>query len=272
MVSVNQTLNAALGDGSRSTHYRVLAQAPAALGKLQSMVDGFPNSSDIDVMAKGVTIPGIEHTPIEISIQGHKVPVWGKTNYLQAFSITFYVDDKHSIRNLFAAWIKAIDPTMYSNSNSTDPFDTEQGKTSDGTENKVGAMKDLAVPLTVQVMDFAEEFVSAEYVFESCYPVSVEGVTFDGSATSQLQEISVAFKCQSYEYRKGTDLLDMGSNLVNGALGSISSALSGGVTDAISGALSTIAFGSSSNKTNTAGDRSNRKYIPSNTSDIFDTL
>ena len=246
-VSVNQTLHNAMGDGSRSTHYRIIASLPNAV------TSKGPSTSlnDLDVLAKAVSISGIENAPIEIKIAGHTVPVIGKTNFIQSFSITFYLDEKHQVRTTFLDWIRALDHTLPNNPAEQASF-LSIGGFDIGSVNPFGSMLPgtsgaggLTTNMTIQSMDFMEEIVTSEYKLTGVYPISIEGLSFDGSATSQIQEFTVSFKYQTYEVIKGTGLLDAAGSILDTTLSGVQSAIGpllsgdfGGAADAFTDTFS----------------------------------
>ena len=266
--SVSTILNSAMGDGARSTHYRIIAAVP---GPVTKSAPG-PSLEDINVLAKTVSIPTIENAPIIVSVQGHPVPLPAKSNYQQSLSITFYADDKHQLRTMFSTWEKILDPSIPKNEKgaasalsiggfdlgSVNPFGSLLPTTGDASEG-------LSATLKVQLMDFEEELVNAEYEFHGLFPVAVEGVTFDGSATSQIQEFNVTFNYQSYEVTTGTGLLDGVSSIVDKgmdmAMDAIGDVMSGGFDagkDSIMGGAPETGADSNTPGSKASGDVFNR--------------
>jgi len=225
--SVNTVLYNAMGDGSRPTNYRVIASVPyKVLGATTSI-------QDLDVLAKNFSIPAISHKPLEVIVHNHPIPLPNKTNFGQEFTITFYSDEKHRTRKLFLDWIRALDPTIVAMKDN-EYFDNDILNDLVGINPLGGLMdflsldsdSDLLTTIKLQVMDFDNELVNAEYKFFGAFPLVVDGVNFDGSSVSQTQEFSVTFRCHSYELSTGNGLydvmdaaidktLDLGSSLVS---------------------------------------------------------
>jgi len=266
--SVNTILHNSLGDGGRFTKYRVIAIIPDAVLKLGPT----KSTSDIDVLAKSLNIPEVINEPIEIKIKGHGVPIINKSNYNQSFSITFYVDEKHQIRDTFLKWIKALDGTLQTTEKDKTFFSI--GEMDLGSPNPFGNLlpttssgAGLKTELKVQVMDFEEEIVNGEFLFSDVFPISVEGVNFDSTQVSGIQEMTVNFKYSSYLYTPGKGLLDGIGAIIDAGLDFIENK----ITDLTGGSTigDMLGFGDSS-EGNIADKFSGSSPQDSSNSDIFE--
>jgi len=231
--SVNQILAGIGGDFGRQTKYRVLFPFPDQVSKLVPRM----GQQQIDVLAKSVQIPEIKNEPIEMKYMGHDLAVFGRSNFDLNFTITFYNDEKNELRKLFYKWIIALDDGSYDKS-TEDNKDKEDSNFWDKvtsidpfSEHKEGAQygntgsnkyTSYTTDIQIQATDFEDELSKAIYNFEGVYPISVEGVQYDSTAASQIQEFTVTFKYFRYSMDIGGGIIDMGYNVIDRFAGDVS--------------------------------------------------
>ena len=161
---VNSTLQEYGGELSRPTKFNMYLTAPKSI-----------DSTQYDVLCKTIQIPNIKHDDIELKYKGHNLKITGRTNYDQTFSVTFYLDEYHKIRDSIDNWIRMLDPKEIS------------GKSSSASpDNRYGSIK-------VSARNFNEDFVTYEYQFNDVYPISVSGPEYNTEGVSSVQEITIEF-------------------------------------------------------------------------------
>jgi len=177
---INSTLHKYGGDLARPTKFDAIIEFPA-----------FMNSNNIEpkkinTLCKTVQIPEIIHEPIEIKYKGHNIKVRGRTNYNQTLSITFFLDDKHKLKDYFDYWITNIDNTNIS-------YETEEKSAAE-----------IYGSILIQSKDFDENSITHTYQFSSVYPTQIEGIAFNTEGVSSTQEITVTFSYLYYKSSKET--------------------------------------------------------------------
>jgi hypothetical protein len=172
---INNTVQQYGGDLARQTKYSVNISLPQY----------FKTSGDkefpviLNVLAKNFSIPNIRQDILEFKYQGHSIPLPGRTNFEQTFSLTFYLDDKHTLRSVLDEWIRSSDLTVLGDSkNYLEPSE------------KFGSIEILA-------KDFEETTSTRKYIFLNVFPLSISGPEFSSEGVSSIVEVTVEF---SYAY------------------------------------------------------------------------
>jgi len=95
-------LKNALGVGARANKYRVNFSIPAA-------VPISSNLQNADALCKASNFPSVTIGQIEVFNQGRKLIIPGDTTYTNAWTLSFYNTEDHSLRKDLISWMKATD-------------------------------------------------------------------------------------------------------------------------------------------------------------------
>jgi len=102
MPSTIEDLKTALGQLARPSKYKLFFTLPVVVQK------DF-NESNIDLFCLTTEFPGKTIGQIELWNQGRKLIIPGDTTFANTWNVTFYNNEEHSIRVMFASWMKACD-------------------------------------------------------------------------------------------------------------------------------------------------------------------
>jgi hypothetical protein len=201
---VNSTLQQAGGDLARGTKYRAIISLPETF-----QVDyqrEFP--SKFDVLLKSINIPEVTNEVTNVQWKGHDIPIPTRTKFNQTFTCSFYLDEKHILRNVLDIWIRAIDPYVLGGNSSYLEYDKNSGF------------------MKIEALNFEEGSITHFYEFFYVKPISIEGLQFDSNAPSTIQEVQVTFSYVYYTIRHGNKSLsnifeDTKNNMVNSIFNSV---------------------------------------------------
>ena len=168
---VNSTVQKYGGDLARPTKFSMFLNLPTFLSNLE-------NGTKLDVLCKNVTLPSLRNEPIELKYKGHTLKIKGRANYNQTIAVTFYLDEKYEIYNMFSNWIRKTDNEIIS-----------------GEKNEEGVYG-LA---KILVKSFSESANTAEFTFYDLFPISIGELEYNTSSTSSINEFTVEF---AYSYFK----------------------------------------------------------------------
>lgn len=172
-MKISETINVAGGNLARPTKFNAQIHPP------MSLVQNFENKV-FDVLCKTAGLPETINAPVEMIIKGHPIKIPGRTNQQNSISITFYLDENHSLRQIFYNWIAIIDKRFY-------------GKKSQGA-TQAYENDDLYGDIILKVRDFAETLQEPmNYEIEHVFPTSVSGVEFNSSGNNEVMEFTVIF-------------------------------------------------------------------------------
>lgn len=126
---------------------------------------------DVSLLAEVAVLP-------EVNIKTERLDIYGPTHprpvgidYGDTITITFYLDRKLTIRDMFERWVHmAIDPLTYNVSYQNEYTSTE---------------------MTIRKLDKKDDVVR-EYKFEECFPISI-GKTQLSYGTDEFSTIDVTF-------------------------------------------------------------------------------
>ncbi len=172
MSKISGLLDIAGGNLARPTMFSVNLMPPGILS-------GHFSQSYTDVLCKTIKIPEITMDPIELKFKGHKLPIPGRTNQAQNIELTFYLDEKHQLRDMVAAWISGMDDRYYA--------------VSDGASASISESRDWFGSIIVEALDFTEKSTVKSYIIEGLFPISVEGPDYDSSGVGNVTEFTVTF-------------------------------------------------------------------------------
>ena len=222
MSSAGSLINAALGDGARSTKFDVAFQF--------SNPTMFPSAQNVAVMVKSATFPSKMHQTIDFKYAGRSVPIRGQIKYTNTWECTFYLPQDHSIKKAFESWIDALDEMVY--------FEESPSANVSSTRaihNKKGYTKDIAI----YQLDFTGTQQIARYILHNVFPIEVQPVTVSSDGPGDIEELSVTFSYSHYELEtmKGSagNFVDNLANKISSELSTIGSNLLDKLGSEISG-------------------------------------
>jgi hypothetical protein len=181
---VNNTVEQFGGDLSRPTKFRVFMTLPPKL----KLNEAGQFSNKLNILAKNFSIPEIKNDPIEIKYKGHSIPIIGKSNFVQLFSITFYLDETHILRDILSNWIKELDENILGKNN--------------GYLNNNGGIERYG-NLVIESLNYDENSPTRKFEFFNIYPVSVGGLEYNTESASAIQEVTVDFSYTHFKSTKG---------------------------------------------------------------------
>jgi len=172
-LKISEAINIAGGNLARPTKFNAQIFPPSEL------VQNFENKT-FDVLCKTASLPETTNTPIEMNFKGHIIKIPGRTNQQSQITLTFYLDENHSLRQIFYNWISIIDNRFY-------------GKRSNLAASAYGK-KSLYGGIILKARDFAETMQEPmSYEIENVFPTSVAGVEFNSAGNNEVLEFSVTF-------------------------------------------------------------------------------
>lgn len=230
MSSAGSLINAALGDGARSTKFDVAFQF--------SNPTMFPSAQNVAVMVKSATFPSKQHQTIDFKYAGRSVPIRGQIKYTNTWECTFYLPQDHSIKKAFESWIDALDEMVY--------FEESPSANVSSTRaihNKKGYTKDIAI----YQLDFTGTQQIARYILHNVFPIEVQPVTVSSDGPGDIEELSVTFSYSHYELEtmKGSagNFVDNLANKISSELSTIGSNLLDKLGSEISGMFPSLGDG-----------------------------
>jgi len=158
-------LKSAIGAAARPNKYRVNFSVPSAV----------PTTSDlstVDTLCKASTFPSMTIGQIEVWNQGRKLVLPGDTAYTNAWTLTFYQTEDHSLRKDMIAWMRYADHF--------------QDNMHSGNPNSL--MGELSV---VQLDSAGNE--TARYTFHNVFVSEVGEVALADDTVDTAQEFDVTF-------------------------------------------------------------------------------
>lgn len=222
MSSAGSLINAALGDGARSTKFDVAFQF--------SNPTMFPSAQNVAVMVKSATFPSKQHQTIDFKYAGRSVPIRGQIKYSNTWECTFYLPQDHSIKKAFESWIDALDEKVY--------FEESPSANVSSTRaihNRKGYTRDIAI----YQLDFTGTQQVARYILHNVFPIEVQPVTVSSDGPGDIEELSVTFSYSHYELEtmKGSagNFADNLANKISSELSTIGSNLLDKLGSEISG-------------------------------------
>jgi len=168
---ISHTLAQAGGNFARPTKYGAIIIPPASMVSTET--------SNLDVLCKTATVPGVINEPYEIKIKGQNVKIPGRTNQNKELTLTFYIDDAYTTRKLFQDWIEGLDQRFSGPRN--------------GASEAMIVSNDKYGHITLIGRNFNETIDQIVFMFEDVYPTSVGEIEFDTSNKDSVFEISVTF-------------------------------------------------------------------------------
>ena len=108
----------------------------------------------------------------------------GRTNQQQEITITFYLNENHSLRKVFYDWISACDNRYY-------------GKLAGGVSSIVDTFNIYGTIYLIG-LDFRESAEVMRYNFEYLYPTNIGSVEFNTAGNNETIELSVTFAYYRY--------------------------------------------------------------------------
>lgn len=146
---------------------------------------------------KSLTLPKMEHTPIQIMHKGRPIPIRGTTKFSQQFTVTFYMHENHIVKRFFESWMAMIEQRHYY----YDPRKQEriqrklQGVESDALPDY---MTWYNVDAWIEQRNFDGDLPTAVYEIKNVFPINVEPPSYDYSSVGQIAEQTVTFAYSHY--------------------------------------------------------------------------
>jgi len=179
-VSPNSVLYKAAGNVARQTKFKTFLTLPTFLFNSMS-------ADNYDILCKNITIPSLKNETIEIKYKGHNIQIPGRSDYEKTISLTFILDEKHSLKEDLDNWISGLDATFINPNSISEAF---QNATDESNE-RFGS-------LTVTADNWKDQG-QFSYVFSDLFPISVSGPEFSGDSISTIIELTVEFSYSFYE-------------------------------------------------------------------------
>ena len=168
-MSVLSDLKQALGIGARTNRYRVIIDG----------VLGGPSGNVVNTLAKETTIPEVSFNDIEVWGQGKLVTVAGDISYSGTWRVTFYDDEKHTLRGKFLKWMIAIDNAFKNDS-------------------EASSHSDYMTTAKIQQLSTIDNSVKVTYEFQDIWPKHISGGTMSDD-TPGLLEFTVEFNYSTWK-------------------------------------------------------------------------
>lgn len=176
-----------IGDAARTSKFNFI------LPPLQGLTS---NTDAITYSVKGLTLPKMEHTPINIMHKGRPIPIRGTTKFSQQFTVTFYMHENHIVKRFFESWMALIEQRHYY----YDP--RKQERVQRGMQ---GVSEELPPYMTwynvdawIEQRNFDGDNVTALYEIKNVFPINVEPPSYDYSQVGTIGEQTVTFAYSHY--------------------------------------------------------------------------
>lgn len=212
-----------LGDGARSTKYDVMLQF--------TNPDLFPDQRNVAVLIKNSNFPSKSHQTVDLKYKGRSIPVRGQVKYTHTWECTFYLNEDHSIKNAFEAWIEALDEKV-----NYPPVDSNLVSS---TKQKHANLEDYTKDICIYQQNFEDTSQTARYILHNVFPIEVSAVQVSAEGPGQLLEFTVTF---SFSYFDLDIVKGSAGNFINGVFGNLQSAIRSGantILDALNSRLNT---------------------------------
>lgn len=179
-----------------------------------------PVSGSADLMdhiiysVKGLTLPTMEHTPLEFRHKGLPILIRGVTKFSQNFSVTFYLSENHMVKRFFEEWMAMIEQRHYYYNPRT--FAAYQ-RTTSGIQNDLPPyMTWYNVTAWIEQYDFDGMTPTAIYEVFNVFPTKVDAPTYAHESVGSIGEFTVTFACSHYKlHSKGAKSAEVQNQLFN---------------------------------------------------------
>lgn len=168
-------LKSALGAGARANKYRVNFSIPSAVATTS-------NLQNADALCKASNFPSMTIGQIEVFNQGRKLILPGDTTYTNAWTLTFYNTEDHSLRKDMISWMKSVDH-FQNNTHSGNP-------------------QALMGELSVEQLDSAGN-PTAKYTFHNVFVSEVGELAIGDDQVDTIQEFDVTFSFTDWVVGQG---------------------------------------------------------------------
>lgn len=177
-----------LGDAARTTKFNFAL--PPVTGSAEWM-------NHLIYSVKGLTLPTMEHTPIEFKHKGLTIPIRGVTKFSQSFEVTFYLSETHILKRFFEEWMMMIEQRhYYYNPRKEAGF---QRKISGRPEELPDYLTWYNVTAYVEQYDFDGMKPTAIYEIFNVFPTRVTAPTYSYDSVGQIAEFTVTFACTHFK-------------------------------------------------------------------------
>ena len=250
-----------LGDGARSSKYDVMLQF--------TNPNLFPDQRNVAVLIKNSNFPSKSHQTIDLKYKGRSIPVRGQVKYTHTWECTFYLNENHSIKNAFEAWIEALDEKV-----NYPPADSNLVAS---TKKKHSSLEDYTKDICIYQQNFEDTSQTARYILHNVFPIEVSAVQVSAEGPGQLLEFTVTF---SFSYFDLDVVKGSAGNFIDGVFNRLQSAIQSGagtILDALNSRLNTeinnfMSASGLSNLQSTIDEALNGRFIEQSASEIADLI
>ena len=250
-----------LGDGARSSKYDVMLQF--------TNPDLFPDQRNVAVLIKNSNFPSKSHQTIDLKYKGRSIPVRGQVQYTHTWECTFYLNENHSIKNAFEAWIEALDEKVN--------YPPEDSNLVASTKKKHSSLEDYTKDICIYQQNFEDTSQTARYILHNVFPIEVSAVQVSAEGPGQLLEFTVTF---SFSYFDLDVVKGSAGNFIDGVFNRLQSAIQSGagtILDALNSRLNTeinnfMSASGLSNLQSTIDEALNGRFIEQSASEIADLI
>ena len=250
-----------LGDGARSSKYDVMLQF--------TNPDLFPDQRNVAVLIKNSNFPSKSHQTIDLKYKGRSIPVRGQVKYTHTWECTFYLNENHSIKNAFEAWIEALDEKV-----NYPPADSNLVAS---TKKKHSSLEDYTKDICIYQQNFEDTSQTARYILHNVFPIEVSAVQVSAEGPGQLLEFTVTF---SFSYFDLDVVKGSAGNFIDGVFNRLQSAIQSGagtILDALNSRLNAeinnfMSASGLSNLQSTIDEALNGRFIEQSASEIADLI
>lgn len=162
---IQNSLNAALGDGARSTKFECMVNFPRAVSTEEEVV----------MLGKSASFPGLTARPIELKYRGHTIPIKGQVNYGNTLSVTFLLTENHKLKLDLYNWMHMMDPNNIIDA---------------GYNLKPKQYRQL---IQVAQLNFNNDTITMIYNIENAFPQSISTTEVDYADVGRITEMTVEF-------------------------------------------------------------------------------
>lgn len=178
-----------LGDAARLTKFNFIL--PPVTGGAEWM-------NHLIYSVKALTLPTMEHTPINFMHKGLTIPIRGTTKFNQAFTVTFYLSETHILKRFFEEWMMLIEQRHYYYNPRTQARYQRQvsGIGEDGLPPYLTWYNTTAY---IEQYDFDGMKPTAIYEIFNVFPTRVDAPQYSYDSVGQIAEFTVTFTCTHFK-------------------------------------------------------------------------
>lgn len=186
-MNYRKTIENILKNGARTTKWDVIV--PDMSGSKEQKMS---------LLAKDVSLPALGTKTVILKYKGRDIPVAGQVKHANDFSVTFMVDQEHSVRKYFEDWILMFDARGYQSSFVDSRYEGTLRSKISGESSLYRNITIMQYPFDAEISPTSNEKPSAQYTLYGCFPTNIGEFAYNNDNESIL-DLRVQFSCCYYQ-------------------------------------------------------------------------